>query len=205
MNTSARAERGVEVIREAEAALQQLMAEASAAGDYEAVVQLASMAKGLARLINESATAPSPPPAESPAPSPRTGATRGKRKRRGQTKRKSEYPKFVRQGDELVKLGWSKRQKKEYRHRAPKRLVELLAQRLAEVGKEGKLLTTDDLLPLHDPDDGSEFPTYQGYIGLAWFVTAGLIERHGRQGYTVCDPDAMKARIEALWRALQTA
>ena len=205
MRDPERTKQGVAVLREAEAALQRLMAEASAASDYEAVVELASMAQAVAHLIDSSCGSSCAPDARSVGTPPRDRQAKARRSRHRKSQRRTEYPKFLRHGDELVKVGWSKRQKKEYRHRAPRWLIDTLLKRLFEVGREGKLFTTDDLLPLHEPADGTEAPTYQVYIVLAWLVKAGVIVKHGRQGYTVCDPGSLADRADALWRELETA
>jgi hypothetical protein len=39
-----------------------------------------------------------------------------------------QYPSFVREGDNLVKIGWSKTQKAEYEHKSPKRLLAVLCE-----------------------------------------------------------------------------
>ena len=38
---------------------------------------------------------------------------------------------------------------------------------------------------LTGPQLGTEIPTYQAYLCLAWLRGAALIEQHGRQGYSV--------------------
>ncbi len=43
----------------------------------------------------------------------------------------------------------------------------------------------EENLPLKDPADGTEIPTYQVYLCLAWLRQAKLVEQHGRQGYSL--------------------
>jgi hypothetical protein len=82
-------------------------------------------------------------------------------------------------------VGWSKREKKEYQHKAPFAVLEALSSALATVGTDGRVFSTDQFLPLRDASANSEFPTYQAYVCLALLKDAGLIEQHGRQGYSI--------------------
>ena len=51
-------------------------------------------------------------------------------------------------------------------------------------------------------DAGDDVPSYQAYLCLAWLVAAGLVSRHGRQGYTVAAAGDVDAAVEAAWQAL---
>ena len=97
--------------------------------------------------------------------------------------RLGQYPKFVREGDSLVKIGWSKSQGAEYEHKSPKRLLTVLSAALTAA--KGKRITMDKVLPLNDAVDGSTFSDYQSYVCLAWLKSAGVVTQHGRQGYSV--------------------
>jgi hypothetical protein len=97
--------------------------------------------------------------------------------------RKNEYPKFLREGQSLVKIGWSKSDKKPYEHRAPKRVLDVLVAALLELGQGGRRFTTDELLPLRDGKD--DIPSYQAYLTLAWLRAEHLVRQHGRQGYSL--------------------
>ena len=105
----------------------------------------------------------------------------------------------------LVKTGWSKKGRKEYEHKASKRVVDALAQAIARRSNNGKVFTAEDLFPLQDPQDGSEVPGYQGYVALAWLKAAGLVKQHGRRGYTVNRPTTLTTDLACLWPRLPTA
>ena len=53
-------------------------------------------------------------------------------------------------------------------------------------------------MPLHD-QSGAELPSYQAYLCLAWLVAAGLLERHGRQGYTIPNAQDLDRDLDAAW------
>ena len=107
--------------------------------------------------------------------------------------------------DELLKIGWSKRKKKEYKHSAPRRLTLALGRAIAEAGGSDGMVASEGFFPLDDPDDHSEVPSYQAYVVLAWLVEAGVVKKHGRQGYTVASPDSLSDTVEERWAALPSA
>lgn len=215
--------RGRDALQECESRLRGLLAEAAAAGHYEAVLQLTEWARGVAALETVR------PPAigagknsnptghheddgrdhvSSSARTPEKKSTR-RRKKKGvrQTQRKRKaiaaaYPKFARFNDELVKIGWSKKAKKEYQHRAPRRVVDCLVDRLMELAAPDELFSTEELFPLCDKDGDSEIPSYQAYLCLAWLREQNLIEQVGRQGYRLADSTSLRDTVERQWRAL---
>jgi len=202
------------ILRRAEAELRRLMAEAAEEGAYDVLRHLTSLAQTLSDLAGSAATAragttPRTDLLPSEAARSHKGAARPRKdvslkgKRRRATAR-SGYPKFKRLGDDLVKIGSSRRDKKEYHHRAPKRVLLLLVDALLGAGGKGQLITSDDFLPVRDPEDNSDVPSYQSYLALGWLVQVDLAQRHGRQGYTLDAPESLRERVEELWRQLPT-
>ncbi len=111
-----------------------------------------------------------------------------------------QYPRFVREGDNLVKIGWSKSQRAEYEHKSPKRLLPVLCESLTSAN--GKRIMMDKVLPLKDPATGSVFPDYQSYVCLAWLKLGGLVIQHGRQGYSLPKGIELEKSVETLWANL---
>ncbi len=197
------------VLETCERGLRDLLAKAAAKGDYSEVIQLTSWAKVIRSLADDAqadhalvAVAPTGKHAPSGTPAEtesrrliRTAAHRGK------SNKPEGYPKFFRSGDELVKIGWSKREREEYQHKAPYKVLNLLVRKLATVGAGGRMFAADDILPL-TTDHGTEIPNYQGYLCLAWLRGEGLIESHGRQGYTISNSENLPKGVEDRWEAL---
>jgi len=119
-------------------------------------------------------------------------------KKRARTRRE-EYPKFLRDGENLVKIGWSKKDREPYEHKAPKRVLDLLLISLLEAGRNGNRFTMEDILPLNDAEEGGEIPSYQAYLCLAWLRSEKEVEQHGRQGYSLPDPKALGASVAKSW------
>lgn len=203
------------VCNTAEKSLRELMQKAISAAEYRDLPTLAKMAEQFAffasraSLISEAApeAAPSTAAAASRRKTPMAFAPPILRKRKSRPharvrSSKSGYPKFRRTDDTLVKVGWSKKTKKEYEHRAPRTAVEAVMKSVTGAGAEGALFTVDALVPVHDPKDQTEVLTYQVYLAIAWLRTEGILRQHGRDGYSLMvkgDPDKT---VEERWAAL---
>lgn len=207
------------VLVEAEAKLRELVGQAAAQGEYDAAVRMATVAKDLAALAvglddggqnQESAAGRTAGPTRErmadssiAAPTRRGASARAASTLRSRrTPLKGEYPKFFRQGDHLVKVSWSKKERGEYQHKAARRVVELLAAAIAKRAANGRQFTSDDIFPLKDSQDGSEVPSYQAYAALAWFKTSGLVRPHGRRGYTAKNQGASPGILSSAWERL---
>ncbi len=206
-------EQAVAALGEAEKRLGELVGSAAALGEYDVAMRLAHWAKSLAALhANTGPDGYAEPQSDrdsdteevSSALLPTRGieSTRHAGRRARHAPPKGEYPKFYRRGDQLVKIGWSKKERAEYEHKAPRRAIELLADVIARKVGNGKLFTSEEVLPLRDPADGSEVPGYQGYVALAWFKAAGLIQQNGRRGYSTKKGIAVTDGAAALWAGL---
>ncbi len=210
-------DRAVEAVRQCETQLRSLIAEASAAGDYDAVDRLAAWARTLGALRSQETPSISSSGTDIPVGALIGPGTLGRfstrstaglsdsasptQKNRTTAKRgaKQDYPRFSRQRNDLVKTGWSKKDKQEYQHRAPWSVVEALARRLND--QRGKVFTTDDIFPLTNAD-GTDIPSYQAYLCLAWFRFEGLVVQDGRQGYYVSADTDVLTTARAYWNSL---
>ncbi|NOS99349.1 MAG: hypothetical protein HOP29_01845 [Phycisphaerales bacterium] len=119
---------------------------------------------------------------------------------------KGEYPKFYRRGDQLVKVGWSKKEREEYVHKAPRRALDALAMTMAQRTHDRKRFSVDTVFdathPLIDGHDGSEIPGYQAYVALAWFKQAGIVTHHARGEYSVTNGSHLADAVAASWQKL---
>lgn len=131
----------------------------------------------------------------------RSGDAAGSSRAARRTKRQA-YPKFIRRGDRLVKVGWSKSQKREYEHKAPQHAVFAFAHHLRNNTRDGKIFKVEPLLPVPDNQDGGELPAYQAYLALAWLRDAGLVEKRGRDGYSASHADLTDKKITQQWNVL---
>lgn len=158
------------LLTKCEADLRSLLAIAANEGDYDAVLKLTSWARTVASLIGPSQTTPP------------DGSGEPKLPRRKKIDARS-YPRFARRGDNLVKIGWSKKEKAEYEHKAPMSAVTALVAAIKKAGADGRIFQVGTLLPCQG--DSGDVPDYQVYLIVAWLRAVGLLDQHGRQGYSV--------------------
>jgi hypothetical protein len=151
---------------------------------------------------------PSPPRARhsepaTPRRAPQRGAKRAGSAGRKRAPKKGLYPQFYREGDYLVKVAWSKKERGEYQHKAPRQVAELLAAAIAKRSGNGRMFTSEDIFPLKDPQGGGDVPSYQAYAALAWFRQSGLVQPHGRRGYTAKNPGRSSELLTTAWEHLR--
>ena len=196
-------ERAREVLRQAETNLRQLVSQSAAAGEYESVVQIASWASALKQLLPGEnvgrGNGPSAPPSAKKAARRAVRHPKRTQGRRGE----SEYPRFFRRDEELVRVAWSKRDKREYQHKAPYSTLQAIVATIGRLGKDGRVFSTDQILPLRDTE-GSDLPNYQAYVGIALLKKVGLIDQHGRQGYSVPQLADFENAVSLVWKNLPT-
>ncbi len=190
------------LLRETEKKLREMVSTAATSGDYASVLQIASWAQAVTTLVNgrgaKTAAAlgsslPRRNGKSAKEPSIQTRATR----RPG-----TEYPQFFRHDNQLIRLAWSRGQRKEYVHKAPYVVLKALAKAMAEQGTDGRVFSTDNFLPLHEKTGGDAVPIYQAYVGISLLKQSGLIDQHGRQGYSIPRLADFKDAVEAVWKKL---
>ena len=212
-------EEAARVCGAAEKSLRELMQKAVSAAEYRDLPTLAKMAEQLASLASRASQTSEAAPEAAPstaAAAPRRRLTQRisappaprKRKSRPQARvrsSKSGYPKFRHTDNTLVKVGWSKKAKKEYEHRAPRTAVEAVMQSVSFAGTDGAVFTVDALVPVHDPKGQTDVPTYQVYLAIAWLRTEGILRQHGREGYSLMVEGDPYKTVEERWTALPPA
>lgn len=163
-----------------ESTLKGLLAQAAQAGDYSTVMTLTSWAQAVSALAKPTDLATARSVATPSLKKPNVAAA---------------YPRFCRRGNELVKFGWSKTGRREYQHRADRAILSSLVSRLTELGSAKRVKPATTFGPA-----GADQPLdYQHYVVLGWLKGLGLIQQHGRQGYTVPDPKGLNAAVNAAW------
>lgn len=193
-----------------EKALRAVLADGASNGsDYDDLFRVAELAKAVKRMADDAAARRPPATTQrADAPTRRAGkvGTATKRRRSPVSGRPRsatrKYPVFLRQSNNLIKVAWSKSAKTEYEHKAPRRVLTDLVAVIAEVVAQQEQFTTEDIMPVLDSRDKSEIPSYQAYLCLAWLREAALVQRHGRQGYSVTDPEGLRGQVDTHWNML---
>jgi hypothetical protein len=202
-------QRTKDILVDAEKALAALASEAAKGTQYEEASCLIDSAREVKNLAAKTLERLGHPLEKSSADfknqtdGSQTSLTPGVRSAALRTKsQKSSYPRFLRQGDELVKIGWSPSEKTEYEHRSPRKVVLLLAAAIAKAGANGRRFAMDRVIPLQEPADGRRIPDYQVYLCLAWLRELSFVIQHGRQGYSLASKAPIEPLLETHWASL---
>lgn len=126
--------------------------------------------------------------------------TPGTRSRSGDPRRPT-YPQFFRAGERLVKIAWSKKERRPYEHKAPLVIVHALLNKVRKKKGEGKVFEAVEVLPITNVS-GEEYPSYQSYLALAWLRHIGVVIKKGREGYVVKPNAGTTDKIEQAWTSL---
>jgi hypothetical protein len=191
----------VAVLEVCEQSLRKIAGEALAAGDYDAARQNIAWAQNIASMaaVARSLNTPTGGGGETAAllPKPKTPY---------QTRMiQDEYPRFARRDDELVKIGWSKSDYKEYQHRAPKRALDAVVAAIKRLAPKSRHFTSEDLVPLKDPN-GGVFPVYQVFAVLAFLRRLEILDQHGRKGgYSLLTHKPLDPTLDAAWEQLPSS
>lgn len=201
----------IALLSETEESLRQLMASGLAAQDYSAISQIAVIADRLAQL--NAAVAPArddatTPQAAVPAVSIGNASTAlvdlpdiKAMESTNPPSNRRKYPRFERDGDRLVKIGWSDRDRRAYEHRAPRAAVLEVCEALGKRSTRGRRFKMEEVLP-ELAESKEPVPSYQGYLTLAWLRSEGVVERDGKDGYMVRGGLLSADRVEKLWGSL---
>ena len=201
-------EKALGILSEAEEALSTLMRGGLAEQRYDDVAAVAEVTQHLSDLMRSLET-PSPGdeevgPSKADDAGRREPPARGIRPPWNKNHRGTpggSYPQFARDGDRLVKVGWSSKARQEYEHRTHCKVLWAFARVVRDRPEAGDCFTMEDVLPLVYAG-GKEIPSYQAYLALAWLRSVEAIRREGRHGYR---PDLFKLsdeNVRSLWESL---
>ena len=201
-----------QMIKDLDAEARQELTAAAAAGRFDDLEQMTPIAKEIAVLlarwcpeVQSAATGVAPEAVRRERSEPRQpNVPRATQPRSAAPKlTKTDYPRFLREKDELVKLGWSPREKGPYEHRVSKCAVDSVTSAVATNGKAGTRFAIDEIATsLARAKVTGQIPSYQIYAVFAWLKWAGMVLQHGRQGYTVVRPQTFVPSVEAAWQSL---
>ena len=110
-------------------------------------------------------------------------------------RRKGDYPKYLRRGNSLVKVGLRKDRKSEYKHIVPEHEYKRVVEKVVTTGRKEKEFATDDLLM---DFDGS---SYHIYIVLSLLRQKKVVEMVRRGTYKLGNKPVPSA-VENIWKSL---
>lgn len=191
------------VLTKAENELQEVIVEAAKAGDYRGVDVARTIAVSIRELnakISESYLQGKSSKTQTNAEvkvSPRERRLTLKRKAR------SVYPRFETRNDSIVKIGWSKKQRREYSHKVPSDVFEktVKAMSVLAASSAGPFMA-EQIIDKVNNTEIEAIPAYQVYVVIAMLRKTKCIMQIGREGYKI-STDIMEKAVGAL-RSLKT-
>lgn len=197
-----------QLIADLDGAARHEIAAAASEGRFDELPSLARLAQEIAALAarwwsgveNEQ---PATAVADGPTSPPLIKEAVPSAPKTGRRVSKTDYPQFLREKQDLVKLGWSHRKKGPYEHRVRKTAVDAIATAVTARGNAGHRFTMNEILKSIDGANGAgAIPIYQTYAVVSWLKWAGMVLQHGRQGYTIIRPQTIASSIETAWQSL---
>lgn len=188
------------IVVSAEASLRSIAEQALLDREYGDVAHIASLADILRGVSEraESGNGMTPLPTVNAPLRAKSTRNRNKHRLKSLMRPPRGYPRFERDGDRLVKVGWSKKARGEYEHRAPRAAVLAFADQVGSKTAKGEMFAIEELLPVRS-DAGEQLPSYQVYLALAWLRQAGAIVKRGRDGYTRASDPLDGSVFDTLW------
>ena len=191
------------ILSGAEQSLRELIIEAAQEGDYLGVDTARDMAVAVNQLINRLSDGES-----STKKNMVNNEIKGKKisraKKRAGIKKKtpSGYPKFTVRDDTLVRIGWSKKEKREYQHKVPKSLFDLTIKTMGDLAKSrnGPFLA-EEIIEQMNENSAESVPGYQVYVVIGFLREQGSIKQEGREGYKI--PLDLDKKAEKEWKKLK--
>jgi len=189
-----------QIADEAEKKVRELIGRAIADGSYDEVERMMGVVRQFADIGQGFSSVTVKGKAALAIPSRGGKMQSGRKHRLVKRRTRGKQPtRFYRDGKELVKEGPSSGGSGRYRHRAPKHLLDTLIEQIRKIADSDSMFVIEDILKA----DGVEgTPTYLVYVCMAWLVSTGLVQRHGRQGYSVASAADLQNAVEQKWALL---
>ena len=192
-----RIDKAYRVLTEAEQALSDLIAESLREQRFGEVQAIAALAERVTTALHTGTTEKESQPRVAPSPPTPPIDRAAHPRRRGA---KAVYPQFRRDGGDLIKLGWSRKKKKEYTHRAPSVVVAAVVEALTRQPAEEPFSMGDLLASI--AASGTDLPAYQVYVVIGWLKSVTAVSGNGRTGYRCDHADISPGVFDSLWQSL---
>ena len=184
------------ILTKTETDLRQVIAEAAQAGDYRTV----DMGRTVAVSIHNLKTQISKTSGKV-SEKHRTSAVRTKSKTGSRKSVKRKYPKFAVKNDTLIRIGWSKKEHREYTHKTPRTVFDGTVKVMATLAQNGAgPFTAEEIIEQVNHMESETIPSYQVYVVIGFLRARKCIVQVGREGYDIPTEIATRARKE--WEAV---
>ena len=126
--------------------------------------------------------------------------TKKSKRRKGQ---KSGYPKFEVRNGTLIRIGWSKKQKREYTHKVPRIVFDVTVKAMERLAKSGAgPFMAEEIIERVNELSSEAIPSYQVYVVIGLLRMCGCIKQVGREGYGI--PVDVAKPAKDIWDRITT-
>lgn len=191
------------ILERAEAEIRAVIGSEASAGRYEHIPELVKRAEQLRDGRLEKSNTQSQDASEENAPRNANGASSNSPTEDSTHRGKAgRYPIFFREGNRLVKVGWSKSTAAEYEHKTGKAVVDTLLAVLHERSANNRTFSVDEVSRAASEKTKLPLPSYQVYVSVAWLRSRGLLKRIGRDEYKISNRANFLEDSRKLWEGL---
>jgi hypothetical protein len=189
----------LEILKKAEEELREAIAEAARAGDYRAVDLGRSVAVGVQELCEKVSGKRQ---ASEKSTEEDTETEERKRHRKiGKRNKPEGLPRIEIRKGSLFRIGWSRKQKREYEHKVPRVSFDTIVNTMSALAREGKgPFMAEAVLEKISTTKEDMIPAYQVYVVLAALREWKLITQVGREGYNI--PPDVAEKAQNMWTEL---
>ncbi len=187
------------ILLHAEQQLRAVIAKAAEVGDYDGVDLAREVAARIKSMLPLITSRGSSGHNGKPQDDSRAASAAERPPRKARVGKRAEYPQFLIRKGILLKVGWSKKEKKEYVHKLPRDAYRQAVTAIDTLTKNGVRPLAADQIVEQTELAGNPVPIYQVYVALAFLRDSGIVRRDGRDGYLVVDKQKFTDRAELLW------
>lgn len=181
------------VLTKAENELQEIIADAAKEGDYRGVDAGRAAAVEICNLKARISKPSSKGELKS-----KSDVSHAKKKVATKRRRHNKYPKFEIKNDTLVRIGWSKKEKREYTHKVSKRLFYETVEAMGRLAQGGTgPFMAEKIIEQVNNAEPETIPSYQIYVVIGFLRKLNCIKQIGREGYDI--PTEISMRVKKEW------
>ena len=187
------AEKIIEILTKTESDIQKVIIEAAQAGDYRSVDMARSAAVNIKNLRMQIINPASKIEKKSSQNKPHS-----KRKALSRKGTRSNYPTFKVKNDTLIRIGWSKKQRREYTHKAPRFVFDRTIKAMVILAQSGAgPFLAENIIEQANSNQSESIPSYQVYAVIGLLKQTNFIKQVGRDGYII--PQDLAKKAEEKW------
>lgn len=183
----------IEILNKTESDIQEVIIEAAQGGDYRSVDMARAAAVNIKNLRTQISN-----PASKAEIRPAKSGTRIEKKASTKKRKKSDYPKFKVKNETLIRIGWSRKQRREYTHKAPRFVFEQTVKAMTALSQSGAgPFLAENILEQANSNESEAIPSYQIYVVIGLLKQTNCIKQVGRDGYII--PQDLVKKAEEKW------